>query len=322
MSSSFVSFGGAPTSFCQCCRNPLPQNSLQCEYCGYDNSSVQAFFPPAPLPSNAISSAFIAPPQTPEISLSIPEQRRTLNMKKVVGLIIVLLMLIGGSIAGWTLLVLRQTAVHTTTVSTSYPIPKATPLFAETFMTNSKQWNTQSMQGRYLVSMKKGNLLLEDDDNRIFPVILPSSKPFGNYKLIVNAELSKGDRQNGYGLCIRGTTDAQGNLLAYYRIEFYGNGTYMIFKVATDASGNTSSTTLVGATAHAAIQSVGHVNQVVVIANGSKMTLIVNGQMVRTFSDASYTSGVIALFVSNLPGTHPGAQATFSHLAIYTVNAK
>jgi hypothetical protein len=67
---------------------------------------------------------------------------------------------------------------------------------------------------------------------------------------------------------------------------------------------------------------VGHVNQVVVIANGPKMTLIVNGQMVRTFSDASYTSGVIALFVSNLPGAHPGAQATFSHLAIYAVNAK
>ena len=243
-------------------------------------------------------------------------------MKKVLSLIVVLLMLIGGSIAGWTLLVLRQTATHTTTVSTGYPIPKATPLFAETFMNNSKQWNMQSMQGRYLVSMKKGNLLLEDDDNRIFPVILPSSKPFGNYKLIINAELSKGDRQNGYGLCIRGTIDAQGNLTAYYRIELYGNGTYMIFKVATDANGNTSSTTLVAPTAHAAIQPVGHVNQVVVIANGPKMTLIVNGQMVRTFSDASYTSGVIALFVSNLPGAHPGAQATFSHLAIYAVNAK
>ena len=163
--------------------------------------------------------------------------------------------------------------------------------------------------------------MLEDDDNKLFPILVPSAKPFDNFKLIVNAGLAKGDRQNGYGLCIRGTTDPNGYLTAYYRIELYGNAAYTIFKAVTDVNGNTSSTTLVDTTAHAEIQPEGHLNQIVVIADGPKMTLIVNGQTVQTFSDIHYASGVVALFVSNLPGTHPGAQATFSDLAIYPLKA-
>jgi len=272
--------------------------------------------------ANGFLPEFISPPQTPEISQFVMVERRTLNMKKVVGLVVVLLVLIGGSIAGYRLLTSQRRANSVTSVPAGYPIPKGAPLFAETFINNSKQWDMQSIQGRYVVSIKKGNLILEDDDNKLFPVLLPGGKQFNNYKLIVNAELSKGDRQNGYGLCIRGTTDSNGNLTAFYRIELYGNGTYTVFKGATDANGNTSSTTLVDTKAHAAIKPVGHLNQIVVIADGPKMTLIVNGQTVQTFSDTSYANGAIALFVSNLPGTRPGAQATFSDLAIYSVNAK
>jgi hypothetical protein len=336
VSSSFGSFGGAPTSFCQCCHNPLSPNIVQCGYCGYDNSPMQHNGQNAPVPqtfynafpdygqvNNALSPAFMTLPQTPEIQPATTEERHTLNMKKVVGLIVVLLVLIGGCIAGgYGLLTSQQRANTPPSVPATYPIPKGSPLFAETFMNNSKQWNMQSMQGRYLVSMKKGNLLLEDDDNKILPVLLPTTKNFSDFKLIVDAQLSKGDKQNGYGLCLRGATDSHGYLTAYYRIEVYGNGAYAVSKVATDVNGNTSSTTLVEPTVHPAIKPAGHNNQIALIAKGPKITLVVNGQTVQTFSDTSYTTGVIALFVSNLPGTHPGAQATFSHLAIYPVNAK
>jgi hypothetical protein len=287
---------------------------------GNDQSFYSAFSDQGQV--NGLQPGFISSPQTPEVSQSVMVERRTLNRKKVVSLVVVLLVLIGASIAGYTVLTLRLGAKHTTSAPPGYPIPKGAPLFAETFTNNSKQWDMQSMQERYLVSIKKGNLILEDDDNKLFPILLPGSKSFNNFKLIINTLLSKGDRQNGYGLCIRGTTDPNGNLTAYYRIELYGNSTYAIFKVATDANGNTSSTTLVETTVHAAIKPMGHINQTVIIANGPKITLIVNGQTVQTFSDTSYASGVIALFVSNLPGTHPGAQATFSDLAIYPVNAK
>jgi len=272
---------------------------------------------------NNFPPGFISPPQTPDISQFVMVEQRTLNMKKVVILIIILLVLIGGGfVGGYRLLTSLRQANNITSVPSSYPIPKGTPLFAETFMNNSKQWDMQSMQGRYLISIKKENLILEDDDNKLFPVLLPGNKNFSDFKLIVNAQLSKGDRQNGYGICIRGTTDPHGNLTSFYRIELYGNSTYTIFKGATDANGNTSSTTLVDTKVHAAIKPVGHLNQIVVIADGPKMTLIVNGQTVQMFSDTSYASGVVGLFVSNLPDTHPGAQATFSHLAIYPVNAK
>jgi hypothetical protein len=47
------------------------------------------------------------------------------------------------------------------------------------------------------------------------------------------------------------------------------------------------------------------------------MALIVNGQQVKQISDGSYTSGSIALFVANLPGSPPGTQATFKNLVVY-----
>ncbi len=47
------------------------------------------------------------------------------------------------------------------------------------------------------------------------------------------------------------------------------------------------------------------------------MTLKVNGMVVQTITDSDYSTGSIALFVSNLPSAAAGAQATFSNLGIY-----
>jgi hypothetical protein len=47
------------------------------------------------------------------------------------------------------------------------------------------------------------------------------------------------------------------------------------------------------------------------------MTFSVNGQVVKIVTDNTYTTGSIALFVSNLPNTTPGVQATFANLAVY-----
>ncbi len=298
------------------------------------SQSPQAFLPPSfasqpyygAVPHDGPAHGFLpelsSPAQALAYSPSVMVEPRALNVKKVVGLVIVLLILISGSLTGYALLHLQQGGKQMRRVTHGYPIPKGSPLFAETFMNNDQHWDMQSLQGRYLVSLKKGNLLLEDDDNKLFPILLPGGKHFDNFKFFVNAELSKGDRQNGYGLCLRGTTDLAGNLTSYYRIELYGNGTYAIFKVVTDANGNTSATTLVEITANAAIKPVGQSNQIVVIANGPKITLNVNGQMVQTFSDPSYVSGALALFVSNLPDAHAGVQTIFSNLAIYPVDAK
>ena len=58
-----------------------------------------------------------------------------------------------------------------------------------------------------------------------------------------------------------------------------------------------------------------------VSAKGPTMTFVVNGQTLKIVTDNTYSSGSIALFVSNLPHTTPGAQATFSNLVIYPLQS-
>ncbi len=49
------------------------------------------------------------------------------------------------------------------------------------------------------------------------------------------------------------------------------------------------------------------------------MTLIVNGETIKTITDRSYPAGSAGLFVSNVQNARPGVQAKFSHLAVYPV---
>ncbi len=57
-----------------------------------------------------------------------------------------------------------------------------------------------------------------------------------------------------------------------------------------------------------------------ILAKGASLSFIVNGQLLKTFTDTSYTSGSIALFASNLPEAKPGIQVQFSLLAIYPLH--
>jgi hypothetical protein len=135
----------------------------------------------------------------------------------------------------------------------------------------------------------------------------------------VDAVLSKGDQKNGYGLYIRCLSDQNGNPSTYYRFELYGDSTYAIFKGILDKHGriNPNPLTLVKYTMNAAIRKQGDSNHIEVSAKGSTIMIRVNGQELKTFADPSYTQGTIALFISNVQNTSPGAQAKFSNLVIY-----
>jgi hypothetical protein len=97
----------------------------------------------------------------------------------------------------------------------------------------------------------------------------------------------------------------------------YGDGTYAIFKGYLDASGTTQSIKVQGYIVDPAIAKVGQVNHITIVAKGSAMSLMVNGHAMYTYTDDNYKGGSVALFVSNLPKFTPGAQATFTHLAIF-----
>ena len=199
----------------------------------------------------------------------------------------------------------------------TYPMPKGTPLFADSFVNDTSGWNLQSASGSYSVAVGNGTLTLASDENKLLWELVPGARSFSNFSLVVNAVLSRGDQNNGYGIYIRGSSNQDSDLATYYRFELYGDGSYAIFKGTLDSRGKSTDTKIVNYTLSSAIQKQGKVNHIMFTAKGPTMSLIVNGQVLKTFSDPSYTSGSIALFVSNLAEAKPGAQVQFSQLAIY-----
>lgn len=245
-----------------------------------------------------------------------PKVRRGPKVGFIIGVSVLLVILLSVGIFGYIYL---SKSPNTEPASTTAPIslPKGPALFSDSFQNNNAKWDLTSKKGEFAVKVGGGSLVLEDEHNKLLPEFLPVHTPFNNFILNIDAILSKGTSDNGYGVYIRSASNQTADLATYYRFELYGDSTYAIFKGTVDVHGISKSNLLVNFTVSSAIQKQGRLNHISIFANGSTLSLLVNGQTLSTFSDNSYTSGSIALFVSNLPNTTPGAQATFSHLAIY-----
>lgn len=246
-------------------------------------------------------------------------QRRS-QVGRIVGISAVIVAVIGASFLGYILLFAQKS---TSTGSTSLqaaptnPVPKGNPLFQDDFTSNTHGWNVQSYPGEFAVSLGNGSLKLENDSNKLLWELLPGGKTYGDFQLSVDAALSKGSQDNGYGVYVHGTLSQNMTIASFYRFELYGDGSFAIFKGTTDANGNTTTPRLVDYTNNSAILKQGGVNHIAINAVGSTMQFTVNNQTLSTVTDATYTSGAIALFVSNLQNARTGAEATFSHLALY-----
>jgi len=230
----------------------------------------------------------------------------------VIGLLVVVIT--GGVFAGY--IFLKNQNQNSNTVPTRVTTPSVKPLFSDAFNDDKNGWDLSSTPGKFSVKIGGGSMVLEDDEHRLFMEVVPGNS-LVDFRLDVDASLSKGDPTNGYGVFIRGALGPDGNLGTYYRFELYGDGTYAIFKGSPDASGKTLSNQVHGYTASSAILKGSQVNHITIIARGSSMTFMANGQALYTYVDNNYKSGSVALFVSNLLTLPAGAQATFSHLAIF-----
>ena len=242
------------------------------------------------------------------------------NVKSRVLIIISIVVLMIGGLASYLFVympVIQKSVWKSVAVST--PLPKGSSEFVETFRDNSNQWDLRSETGKYSVAIANGSLVLEDDNNSLLPELLPGKRSFNNFKMKVDAVLSKGDQKNGYGVYIRCSPDQNGNPATYYRFELYGDSTYAIFKGIVDKYGKSdpSPRKLVSYATSPAIQKQGDRNHIEVGAKGDTITIQVNGQELKTFSDASYAKGTLALFISNIQNAPSGAQAKFSNLVIY-----
>lgn len=244
--------------------------------------------------------------------------RKKPKLGLMIGSIVLILLLIGGGIGGYLILKSHKSPPTVSTQPTTpTATPKGPPLFSDTFQNNNKGWDLTGKTGEFSVAVSNGSLALEDDNNRLLWELLPGGKTYDNFLLNVDAVLSKGTQDNGYGIYIRGASNQTVDIATYYRFEIYGDGSFAIFKGTLDASGTSQSSNLVSNTSSPAILKQGQVNHISILAARSTLSLIVNGQLLKTITDNSYTSGSIALFVSNLANAPAGAQAKFSNLAIY-----
>jgi serine/threonine protein kinase len=193
-------------------------------------------------------------------------------------------------------------------------------LFGDCFQDNTNHWDLMSVQNQYSVMIANNTIILEDGNNMLLAEpIRGSTHPFTDFRLEVDADLSQGDQNNGYGVIIRGTLDTNGIFKTDYRFELFGNGQYAIYKGIQSGNGTFTDMKLVDFTTSSAIRKQGSINHISITAKGANMTLKVNGVVVHTITDNDYSTGSIALFVSNLSSAAVGAQATFSKLGIYQV---
>ncbi len=290
------------------------------------SSSPFSTGPTTPPVSFRASAQQVPPPaytQVPRSFSQKPERRQQRSIGRVVGFLVLLLVIVGGSFLAYTFLFAhkntQQTTSSTVSHSSSTPLatPQGNPLFQDEFTNNTNGWSIQSYPGEFSVTLGNGALKLENDNNKLLWELIPGTQKYADFQLSVDAVLSKGSQDNGYGVYIRSALSQNSSITAFYRFELYGDGSFAIFKGTTDANGIMTTPRLVDYTNNSAIQKQGGLNHITISAKGSNLQFIVNGQILSTVSDTTYTSGSAALFVSNLQKAPPGAIATFSHLAIY-----
>lgn len=297
---------------------------------GYGNNQPQTFSQMSSTSSvrPGTNSTPLQPSRTapaPGVSPSLPAQRSSRSKAAIVlaGLAALLILAVL-AYAGYGLVSGNTDTTSTSqttgnTAKTNSGSQQAT-LFADTFENNNQKWLVQSDPGIFSVAVGNRALTLEDSNNKILWESLPTDSKFSDFHLTVDATLTKGEQKNGYGVYIRGASNDASKLATYYRFEVYGDGTYAILKGTVDGNGKMNDTVIVNYTSSPAIQKQGSVNHIAIVAKGSTITCMVNNQILHTFTDDSYKSGSIALFVSNVPDAQPGAQVQFSNLAIYPVS--
>lgn len=238
----------------------------------------------------------------------------------VIVIIVLLVVLLGGGGGGYYYYLHRHDGATTSTTPAGPTIvtPTGPPLFSDSFKNNDNKWDTNSPTGTKVTLNNDGQLILESDNNKLFPEFVPGGKTYTDLEVDVDAGLAGGDASNGYGVYIR-TASTQNSVLGlYYRFEVYGNGLFYIYKGSVDNNGNLQSNSLKNALqASNAIAQTGKLNHLTIIAKGQTLTFKVNGTTLASFDDPSYKSGNVALFVSQVKDATSSAQAIFKNLAIF-----
>jgi hypothetical protein len=236
----------------------------------------------------------------------------------VIAVIIILVIAVIGEGTFISASILQGNGIRSSAAQTPLSIvvtPQTRPLFSDSFQSNTAGWDTTQPNGGK-IALSGGKLTLESDNHGIVLEFVPEPT-FSDFRLDVDAELVQGSQANGYGIYIRGASTQNSVLGLYYRFEVYGDGTFAIYKGTQNVNGQIQSSVIKAQQANAAIYRAGRMNHLTILAQGASMIFQVNGITVYSFTDTSYKSGSVSLYVSNVFGVPADAQAIFEKLAIF-----
>ncbi|MBX5450337.1 family 16 glycoside hydrolase [Thermogemmatispora sp.] len=194
--------------------------------------------------------------------------------------------------------------------------PAVTPLFSDDFADNSKGWDTTGGPG-FSKTIANHALTMTDRNHRILVAPLPVEETFSDFQITVDMALESGDGNDSMGIYMRGDDQLAND----YRVDIFGDATYAISKEVTGLDGNTRVQILSGISKNSAIKPLGQQNEVTVIIKGNRIVLGVNGHLIASVTDNSYSSGMIALFVSN-GSSSPAATVAITSVTVYPAPAQ
>ncbi len=185
------------------------------------------------------------------------------------------------------------------------------PLFYDDFADTSKGWYQGSIPG-YTRVIANNTLTLADANHKILPESLPTTELFKDFQVNVTFTLLQATGDDSVGLYVRGDSYLDHD----YRIDIYGNSMYTISKEALDIGEPPQVQYLAEPTKVSTLKPPGQPNMICVMMKGSQLVLEVNGKVVNSVTDSTYTSGQIALFVQNSAASG-GVEASFKSVTVY-----
>ncbi len=206
---------------------------------------------------------------------------------------------------------INERASATSAIASSSLTPQ--PIFEDTFANNNNGWYVGQSVG-YSRLITNNGLMLTDTNHTIMVESLPLSQQFANVTVTTTVTFVSGGKQDSVGFYVRGDS----NLDHDYRIEIFGNNTYAISKESIDDRNGQEITFLVPPTTTPLLKPLGQANTLALTMNGPALTLAINGKVASQITDTEYTTGQIALFVSNDPRSN-GVVGLFSSISIMSV---
>jgi hypothetical protein len=147
---------------------------------------------------------------------------------------------------------------------------------------------------------------------------IPDGHQFDNFQIDVDARKIAGPDNGGYGLVFR-VQSAVAGAATYERYNFVvrADGSYSLNLISTEGRG----TPIAPRGTSSAIVQGNAANHLTVICRGSQITLIVNGQMLGTFTGPLTAPGTVGVYVGDLSTTSdaPLIEVAFSNFIVSTV---